>query len=116
MIVSELRVLRSAAGFYIGREYLDDEFNFWGPYSRDSECYFRTREHAEAALPTWLVAEAPSLEEYVGTIAYLEMMARGLPRDVVLQEMFDEIAREQRERAMLESEDIDRDEFGREIH
>jgi len=34
--VSELKVMRSAAGYYIGRDYFDLEFGFVGPYSRES--------------------------------------------------------------------------------
>ena len=40
----ELKVLKSAAGFYLGTR--DEE----GPYSRESEEYWRTFEEAEATL------------------------------------------------------------------
>ena len=39
-----LQVLKSNAGFYIGTR--DDE----GPVSRESDCYFASREEAEQAL------------------------------------------------------------------
>ena len=34
--VSELKVMRSAAGYYVGRDYFDLEFGFVGPYSRET--------------------------------------------------------------------------------
>ena len=45
---SDLQVLQSAAGFYIGTVYTD-EHGFKEPGSRDSD-YFATREEAERAL------------------------------------------------------------------
>lgn len=48
------QVLKSAAGYYIGdlskADYGPDDF--WEPYSRDSACYWATREEAEEALKT----------------------------------------------------------------
>lgn len=46
--ISELLVLESAAGFYIGRVYKHSEEDY-EPYSRDSN-YFRNKEDAQAAL------------------------------------------------------------------
>lgn len=43
------QVLRSAAGFYIGTLYKDED-QHWYPYSRDSEEYWGTRHAAETAL------------------------------------------------------------------
>ncbi len=43
---SELKVMQSAAGFYLGTEYQGM------PGSRESS-YFRSEEEAEAALTTW---------------------------------------------------------------
>jgi len=34
--VSELKVMRSAAGYYLGRSYFDTEFGFEAPYSRET--------------------------------------------------------------------------------
>jgi hypothetical protein len=49
-----LQVLKSAAGYYIGylskADWAPEEF--WEPYSRDSQCYWATREEAEQALTT----------------------------------------------------------------
>lgn len=46
--VSDLRVLKSAAGFYIGRvEITEEGYEF--PYCRESG-YYPTREKAESAL------------------------------------------------------------------
>ena len=46
--ISELLVLESAAGYYIGRvyKYSEEEYN---PYSRDSN-YFKDKESAQTAL------------------------------------------------------------------
>lgn len=44
-----LQVLKSAAGYYIGTLY-NDEDGYWYPYSRDSENYYDNREIAEKAL------------------------------------------------------------------
>ena len=43
---SDLRVLRSAAGYYVGTVYTDPETGFTEPGSRDSG-YFPEREEAE---------------------------------------------------------------------
>lgn len=50
--VSELMVMRSNAGYYIGRACLDkrdDEYPFEEPYSRESG-YFKSEEAAQDAL------------------------------------------------------------------
>lgn len=52
MKISKIKVLKSAAGYYIGREYFDDEMGGWFPYSRNSEEYFRSYDAAEKALKT----------------------------------------------------------------
>lgn len=46
--ISELLVLESAAGFYIGRIYKESEFEY-EPYSREST-YMENREVAESHL------------------------------------------------------------------
>lgn len=48
---SELKVMRSAAGYYIGTEYVDPVDGLREPGSRDSD-YFPNREQAEAFLNT----------------------------------------------------------------
>lgn len=47
MKISGLKVMESAAGFYIGRSYFDGEVDL--PYSRESG-YFQTREQAQLEL------------------------------------------------------------------
>ena len=47
--VSNLKVMKSAAGYYIGRSYWDEEFGFDGPYSRESG-YYATAEDAQLDL------------------------------------------------------------------
>lgn len=46
MEISEYKVLRSNAGYYIGRTYFDEELQADLPYDRASE-YFRSRKQAE---------------------------------------------------------------------
>jgi hypothetical protein len=46
--ISELMILHSAAGYYIGR--LCEEAGFQEPYSRDSQEYYRTQQEAQLAL------------------------------------------------------------------
>ena len=46
--VSELKVMQSGAGYYIGRTYFDTEDNFEGPYSRESD--YMTKSDALDAL------------------------------------------------------------------
>lgn len=46
---SDLQVLQSGAGFYIGTTYTDPTDGFTEPGSRDSD-YFATREEAEKYL------------------------------------------------------------------
>lgn len=52
--VSEPRVLRSAAGYYIGTIYVDPESGCVQPNSRDSE-YYISKDKAEAELALTLV-------------------------------------------------------------
>ena len=48
--ISELHVMQSAAGYYIGRDCIDKTDPFGPePYSRESD-YFRTEEGARAAM------------------------------------------------------------------
>ena len=53
MKISELQVLRSSAGFYIGRTCIEDD-GFVEPYSRESG-YYHTREAAQADIGTFEV-------------------------------------------------------------
>jgi len=46
---TDLRPMQSAAGWYLGRYYFDDEMQCPFPYSRESD-YFPTKEAAEKAL------------------------------------------------------------------
>ncbi len=48
-LVTDLMVMQSAAGYYIGRAYKDQEFDFIGPYSRESG-YYATEAEAQAEL------------------------------------------------------------------
>lgn len=50
--ISETKVLHSNAGYYIGHEYKDRDFDAWLPYDRISG-YYATREAAEAELANY---------------------------------------------------------------
>lgn len=50
-IISELKVLKSAAGFYIGRDCVEED-GFRSPYSRESG-YYPTKAAAKADLGTF---------------------------------------------------------------
>lgn len=43
------KVMSSAAGYYVGYGYIDPDYGFEEPYSRESG-YFKTSEEAQAAL------------------------------------------------------------------
>lgn len=49
--ISYTQILKSAAGYYIGALCKADygTVEFWEPNFRDSACYWKTREEAEAA-------------------------------------------------------------------
>ena len=52
LATDELRgpqVMKSGAGWYVGYEYYDDEYDFWGPYDRVTG-YYATKEEAEEVL------------------------------------------------------------------
>ena len=47
--LSELHVMKSAAGYYLGYTYFDEERQCWFPYDRESH-YMGSKEEAEVAL------------------------------------------------------------------
>ena len=51
--ISWLQVLKSQAGWYIGRTSYDPELNMDVPYNRESD-YFKTQSQAEQALKSLL--------------------------------------------------------------
>lgn len=50
--ISELKVMKSNAGFYIGKSIYDDYMKMDLPYSRNSIEYYGTKEEAQIALQT----------------------------------------------------------------
>jgi len=50
--LTDYKVLESTKGFYIGREYFDEQDNFYRPYDRISAEHWETKEEAEEALVT----------------------------------------------------------------
>lgn len=51
--ISPFKVLRSNAGYYIGRTYFDVELGADLPWSRDSYGYYATKEEATKTLKCW---------------------------------------------------------------
>ncbi len=54
--VSNLQVMKSHAGYYLGRSYFDTDYGFEGPYCRETY-YFDTREEAESLLESYNLSE-----------------------------------------------------------
>lgn len=50
--VTPIKVMMSAAGYYVGTGYIDPEFGFEEPNTRESECYYPTEKDAQYALDT----------------------------------------------------------------
>jgi len=50
--VTDAQVLRSAAGWYIGALYWDEEMTGWYPWDRYSSGYYATEDEANTALET----------------------------------------------------------------
>lgn len=48
--VSKLQVLMSAAGYYIGTTYYEDDIDCEVPNTRESSCYYATYDEAHRAL------------------------------------------------------------------
>ena len=51
--ISEIKVLKSAAGYYIGYLYFDKDMKVWLPYDRLSG-YYVTKEDASQDLPSFM--------------------------------------------------------------
>lgn len=70
LVISELMVLKSAAGYYWGRCYMED--GDVGPYMRESDIYYTTQEQAISAkntFPIRVCAENDTVYE-TGLIAH----------------------------------------------
>jgi hypothetical protein len=50
--ISEVKILKSVAGYYIGYLYFDKDMNAWLPYDRISG-YYVTKEDAAQDLPSF---------------------------------------------------------------
>lgn len=50
--VTPIKVMVSAAGYYIGTGYVDPDMGWEEPNTRESECYYRTKAEAQHALDT----------------------------------------------------------------
>jgi len=51
--ISEVKILKSAAGYYIGYLYFDTDMKVWLPYDRISG-YYATKEDAAEDLPSFI--------------------------------------------------------------
>ena len=56
MVISELKVMKSAAGYYLGTSYTSDDMPWQAPYSRESG-YWATEEEAKKALDSGIYSE-----------------------------------------------------------
>jgi hypothetical protein len=54
--ISELQVMSTPAGYYIGRFYYDKDLHTWLPYDRQSN-YFKRKHQAEEHLQLMKLAE-----------------------------------------------------------
>lgn len=64
MKISQLKVLESAAGYYVGRLYKDrSEGDVWMPYSRDSD-YYATAEDADRYRATLTAYDTDTSYQY----------------------------------------------------
>lgn len=78
-LISEYRVMRSAAGYYIGEEYYDTEIGaahpdgggYWLPWDRLSE-YFPERDAAVDILREFVYYDVQDDDEYILCRAYFE--------------------------------------------
>ena len=55
--ISEIQVMKSAAGYYVGHSYTDPELGFPEPYDRKSD-YFKSEAEAKKYLEEYKLAEA----------------------------------------------------------
>jgi len=75
-LISEYRVLRSAAGWYIGEVYWDEDLEYWLPWDRTTG-YFRDEEMAVSALIPFIYDQAFDKEEEAGIHHYIDAMLNG---------------------------------------
>lgn len=88
-IVSELRVMHSAAGYYIGTECYDCAF--WQPYERLSG-YWAEEERAVSALSVYIAMEMNIEElEVMPTIGYHKLLG-SLDHDELIADVLDEFS------------------------
>lgn len=62
--ISKSCVMCSAAGWYIGTTYYDEEMKGWFPYDRYTG-YFRTKEEAEKLLPSYQEKRIKTMSEMI---------------------------------------------------
>ena len=72
--ISEYRVLKSAAGYYLGRQCFDPEMPEAGmsiPWSRDSE-YYPTASCVEPVLRDYILSDCETEKEFDDCLEILE--------------------------------------------
>ena len=77
-LISEYRVLRSAAGYYVGEEYFEAEFNAWLPYDRTSIGYYDSASSAMGELHGHILDSVEDDAEAEAVRAYLLNTLDGL--------------------------------------
>lgn len=73
-IISEYRILKSAAGYYIGQGYREADWDgmYWLPYDRYSG-YYRTADDAKSGLMHMILdCDVSDDDEYIMVRAYFE--------------------------------------------
>ena len=100
MLISEYRVLQSNTGYYVGKQYWDEEHKFWMPHSRISR-YFHSDMVAAIEREYFVYEDCVDDSEYRacgyyiagGIQALLDTWAfRDQPSEIILKRIFGEIA------------------------
>jgi len=87
LLVSEYRVLRSAAGYYVGRQYLDPDCEgCWLPYDRCSGYFPSEIEAHYGRLPELIFFDCETDKEEAAVAAYYRFLHVATPSpDVAIQ-------------------------------
>jgi hypothetical protein len=104
--ISETRILRSAAGYYIGHLYWDDEMRGWFPWDRISEGYYSTKEEAMPELRSWIYVDCEDDAEEVAMSFYYRTNGDVTATLLAYDDMVDTLMQERiEEDATLDAED-----------
>lgn len=99
---TEYRVLRSAAGYYIGTLYFDEELGGLFPHSRESG-YFATKDAAAVNLLDYIVTFCDDDSEYEATRAYHYALRNGASVYQAVTELLLELRDQEEVDAVIEA-------------